>query len=121
MNRFVKFLLVGVLNTLFGYAMFALFIYLGFHYTIASLFSTILGIMFNFQTIGKMVFGNKRQQLLFKFTGVYAVIYGLNVLGLHLFELRNINNYIAAAILAFPLAILSYMLNKNMVFKEERR
>lgn len=41
--RFLKFLMVGALNTVFGYSVFALFTYLNLHYTISTLLATILG------------------------------------------------------------------------------
>ena len=61
-SRFPQFVLVGILNTAFGYGCFALFIYLGLHYTIAVLLGTCLGILFNFKTLGHLVFKNKQNR-----------------------------------------------------------
>lgn len=44
---FVKFILVGILNTAFGYGAFALLMYTGLHYSAAVVLSTIAGILFN--------------------------------------------------------------------------
>ncbi|WP_081890143.1 GtrA family protein [Paenibacillus tyrfis] len=115
-NKFVKFLFVGGLNTLFGYSLFALFIFAGVHYTFASLFSTILGILFNFKTTGTLVFNNKKNSLFVKFIIVYGVIYLVNVSLLKLLSLYIANVYISGAIILLPLAILSYVLNKKFVF-----
>ncbi|MHC5824813.1 MAG: GtrA family protein, partial [Nostoc sp.] len=44
-KRFIRFLIVGGINTLFGYSLFALLILLNFHYEIAALISTACGIL----------------------------------------------------------------------------
>lgn len=54
------FLLVGVMNAAFGYGCFAAFLYLGLHYSLALLLATILGVLFNFKSIGALVFGSKK-------------------------------------------------------------
>ncbi len=117
-NKFIKFLLVGVLNTIFGYGLFAFFIFLDIDYPIAVLLSTILGVMFNFKTIGKLVFDSHDNSLIFRFVLVYVVIYILNVSGL--WALKNMsyeNMYINGFVLLAPLAIISFVLNKKFVFK----
>lgn len=115
--RFIRFLFVGGINTLFGYSVFSVFILLQIHYALASLFSTILGIIFNFFTTGKIVFRNNDPKLIFKFFGVYGIIYLINLLFLKLFDTYHVNMLIAGAILVFPVAILSYFLNKALVFR----
>ena len=118
-RTFVKFLFVGALNTLFGYSMYALFIFLGLHYSLAVFCSTVLGILFNFKTIGVIVFKNSDNRLIFKFFGVYALIYVLNVSGLTLLKtLGSGNMYINGLILVIPLALLSFLLNKKFVFSK---
>jgi putative flippase GtrA len=54
-TSFVRFLAVGVLNTAFGYALFALLVWAGVWYPAAA--STIGGMIFNFNTTGRLVFG----------------------------------------------------------------
>ena len=49
-TRFHIFIVVGMINTIFSYSLFALFIYLGMHYTFAVLISSCLGVLFNFKT-----------------------------------------------------------------------
>jgi len=118
-NKFVKFLIVGFINTVFGYSVFALFVFFNFHYTIASLLSTILGVLFNFKTIGQLVFNNNNNNLLIKFIGVYTVSYSLNVAFLRIFNIFNINMFIAGAVLVLPMAVISFTLNQKFVFKEK--
>lgn len=117
-EQFVTFLFVGVLNTLVGYLFYAFFVFLGFNYIWAPFFATVCGVLFNFQTIGRIVFKNKDNSLIGKFFAVYAVVYVCNVLGLKGFEVAGLTNmYISGAILVLPLALLGYLLNKKFVFK----
>lgn len=116
--QFIKFLIVGVLNTLFGYGIYALCLTLGFYYTIAAFLGTVLGILFNFKTTGILVFKNKDNKLIFKFFGVYCLLYLLNIFLLGIFNYFKFNLYIAGLILIFPMALVSYYLMKNFVFGE---
>ena len=119
-NHFIRFILVGILNTIVGYGLFALFIYLGLHYSLAVLFSTILGVLFNFKSIGKLVFNSNNNERIYHFIGVYILLYLLNVSGLWgLSSIGMENMYVAGAILLAPLAIISFILNKNFVFNQE--
>lgn len=116
-RQFIKFLFVGVLNTAFAYVMYAAFLFVGCHYALAALLSNILGILFNFKTIGGLVFGNKNNRLIFKFFGVYAVGYLANVGGLTLLNAAGLSNmYAAGLILTLPVALLTFWLNKTFVF-----
>ena len=114
--KFIKFLFVGGLNTAFGYGVFALFIFLKFHFALASFLSTVLGILFNFKTTGIIVFKNHDNSLIFRFFAAYAIVYALNVLGLKLFDLIHFNMYGAGFILIFPMAVVSFILMKKFVF-----
>ncbi len=115
-KQFIRFLFIGGVNTLFGYSVFALLIFLRLHYSLASLFATILGMLFNFQTVGRFVFASHNQKLLIKFLGVYSFIYILNVVSLYFFNLKGVSNYVSGAILIFPMALVSFYLNKRFVF-----
>jgi putative flippase GtrA len=118
-NKFLKFILVGILNTIFGYSAFAFFIYLNIHYSLAVLLSTILGVLFNFKSIGKLVFDSSDNSLIYRFVLVYVVIYILNISGLWVLKQSGFENmYINGFILLAPLAIVSFVLNKKYVFKE---
>ena len=117
-KKFTKFILVGIVNTIFGYSLFSFFIFLGLHYSFSVLFSTILGVLFNFKTIGKLVFNSHDNSLIYRFVLVYIVIYVLNITGLWIFKINGLENmYINGAMLLAPLAIVSFILNKKYVFK----
>jgi len=117
-NRFIRFLLVGGLNTAFGYSAYAILIYLHVHYSLAALMGMILGVLFNFKTTGRLVFNNKNNWLLFKFLGVYAIIYAINTASLKVFNVFKVDMYLAGAAMLLPMAAIAFILNKNLVFKE---
>jgi putative flippase GtrA len=116
-QKLIRFLLVSVLNTLFGYSLFALFLYFGLPYPFALLISTIVGILFNFKTIGRLVFKNNNNILIFKFISVYGITYLVNLGGLALLKSIEINTYLSGALLLIPIGFLSFILNKIFVFK----
>lgn len=115
-KQFFVFIIVGMINTLFGYSVFSLFIFLGMHYTLAALLGTVIGICFSFKTLGTLVFKNFRYRLFFKFVIVYTVTYFVSI-GLIKCLLFFINNlYVDGAISTVCCAFVSYFFNKYFVF-----
>jgi len=115
-KQFQIFLLVGALNTLFGYSTYAFLLFIGLHYTLAAFLATCAGVLFNFKTTGRIVFQNTKNSLLFKFILVYAVLYVINIAILKFFLLIGINAYWGGAICILPMALLGFLLNKHLVF-----
>jgi putative flippase GtrA len=118
-HKLIRFFLVSGINTAFGYGLFALFLYVGLVYPLALFISTVAGILFNFKTIGSLVFKNHNNILIFKFFGVYGITYLCNLGGLALFKAFEINLYLSGAVLVVPVGILSFGLNRKFVFKED--
>ena len=118
-KQIIKFLIVGIINTIWGYSVYALFIYLGCDYKIASLVATILGVLFNFKTTGKLVFNSHDNRLIFKFVAVYAILYFFGIGLLKLIKTFIIDDdYIAGLIGLGPGVTFSFVLNKCWVFKK---
>ena len=123
-HKFARFLLVGAINTLFGYFLYGSLILIGLNYKYAVLLATIIGVLFNFQTTGKLVFGSKNNKLIFRFVLVYVVTFLLNVEALRIVDAIDIGieqktkMLIAGAILLLPMAVLSFVLMKLFVFRE---
>ena len=114
---FVKFLLVGALNTAFGVGCYCLLVFLGLNYKIATLLSTVLGILWNFKTTGTLVFNNRDNGRFFRFLGCYAVVYFVNIGLIWLFKVQGLNDY-WAGVLAVPfVAVVSFFLLKKVVYE----
>jgi putative flippase GtrA len=117
-NRlFIRFIVIGIINTIFGYSVFSVFIFLELHYSLASLLSTVAGIIFNFKSIGSYVFKNKNNSLFLKFVLVYVIVYLINLLLLKILSTLGLNYYLSGALVLLPLAIISFVLNKNIVYR----
>jgi len=116
-NRFIRYLAVGGLNTVFGYAVFALLVYTGLAYQWAVLCSTILGVLFNFFTVSRLVFKSKKNALIAKFVVSYGLVYGANVLLIGFLLDRGLTAY-TSQLLCVPLIVtVSYSFNRFFVFQ----
>jgi putative flippase GtrA len=107
---------VGILNTLFSYSIYAFLLFIGLSYWGAATLSAIIGVIFNFKTTGRLVFGNQNNQLIFRFIGVNVVNYIFGISGLWIFNACGANMYFAGIIMIPPSALLSYVLSKKFVF-----
>ncbi|TLY48063.1 MAG: GtrA family protein [Gammaproteobacteria bacterium] len=113
-KQFLIFLCVGVMNTIFGYSIFAFFIFLNTPYYLALLFAAVLGLMFNFITTGRIVFKNKRFCVFYKFIMINTLLYFIHIT-LIKFINRSINNFYISGLLTMSLtSILSFYLNKRI-------
>jgi len=119
--RLIKFLAIGVLNTIFGYSVYALVLWLGGHYTLASIIALVLGTLFNFKTTGFLVFGSTDNMKIFRFIAVYSIIYLFNISGLSLLTVTGLDAYTAGILMIAPQAFLAYFLNSRFVFSQEHK
>jgi len=114
--QLLRFLVVGGLNTVFGYSLFAAFTYLGMAYPAAIGLATVGGVLFNFQSIGRLVFNGAPRSRFVRFVCVYVVIYLLNLGGVRLLLGLGANIYVANAIILIPLSVIAFVLNRRFVF-----
>ncbi len=115
-RRFLRFLLVGAVNTAFGYSVFALLVWCGLPYPAAIGLATVAGVAFNFQSTGRLVFGGAPPSRLARFVGVYLVVYLLNVLAVAGLLRLGLDVYAANAVAVLPLAMIAYILQRTFVF-----
>ena len=117
-NKFIRFVLVGGINTLFGIGVYTLMVYIGTPYIWAALISHVLGVLFNFATTGHLVFENNDKKLIFKFVIGYVFVYIINIsFNTSCQRLFGWNDYIAGICSAIPTALCSFMILKYFVFK----
>ncbi|MPV71032.1 MULTISPECIES: GtrA family protein [Burkholderia] len=114
--QLLRFLVVGGLNTLVGYSLFAVLTYAGLAYPVAIGLATIGGVLFNFQSVGRLVFDGAPRSRFWRFVGVYCVIYLLNLGGVRLLLGLDANIYIANALTLLPLSVIAFILNRRFVF-----
>lgn len=116
-SRFVRYLLVGALNTAFGYGVFALLVLLGLPYPLAVFLSTTAGVLFNFKTYGTLVFGSHDNRRIGRFFAVYALCYAINLIPLEWAKRNGVSLLVTGAAIALPMAALSFALNRRFVFR----
>lgn len=116
-HKLIRFLLVAGLNTLFGYGIFALLVFLNVHYAIATFIATIAGLLFNFKTYGILVFKNKSNRLIFRFLLVYGFLYLCNIGFIFILKKVGIKPYISGALWLIPNGLLGFYLNNKFVFR----
>lgn len=115
--QFVKFLLTGALNTAFGFCMYVLFTYLTNHEYLSIILANITGIIFNFKTYAAFVFHSTVHPRIFRFLGSYVIVIALQMAGLKfLYSLGVKDPYLAGAINTFPMAVISFLILKKIVF-----
>lgn len=115
--QFVKFLAVGALNTVFGYAVFAGLILAGVRPILSLAITYVVGVLFNFVTTGRFVFDHSHLSGLLRFVGAYMVIFGLNVGLYQILSAVGASPLLAQAICVPIVAIFSFFLFKFHVFK----
>src|SRR5215471_14548874 len=74
-SRFVRFVVVGGVNTVACYSAYALALYVGLSYPIANVFALFVGIALGFKMQGTIVFGNPDNRLFFRFVAFWGIMY----------------------------------------------
>ena len=115
-----KFVLVGGLNTLLSYLLFAVFIAMGMHYTLATLFPGIITIYLGYKANQKYVFSSESERkfgvplyyIFFLF--IYFINIGIQTL-LHWmgFNIDYVNGAIAIGICVF----ISFNVSQKFFFR----
>lgn len=120
-QRPFRFLLVGGLNTLFGYGLFTAF-YLTSHMRQSSLVAaTVFGVLFNFFTTGRLVFANRGFKTMVPFFLGYGMVLLVNMALLEVLVRAGVATLVAQAI-TLPLVVaLSYLINRYAVFARDCR
>jgi len=119
--RFVKFLIVGLINTIFGYSVYASLIYINLSYLTALLLATVLGVVFNYFTFGRGVFSSQGNWRVFvKFLIAYTVVYVVNALALSTLTTKLYLSPYLGQLICLPLSVvLSWLLMNYWVYKKD--
>lgn len=118
-NKFIRFILVGCLNTVFGYCVYCILIFIGLSFVWATLVSQIIGVLFNFMTTGTLVFENTDKRLLFTFSLSYIVTYFINIgVNKTLQICLGYNEYITGLGATIVAALCSFLILKLFVYRK---
>ncbi|HEX8078054.1 MAG TPA: GtrA family protein [Chthoniobacterales bacterium] len=115
--RFARFILIGGVNTAFGYGVFVVFYALLKSHRASITMATIIGVLFNYLTTGRYVFSNYDYKLIFRFISAYAVILILNIMIVEVMLSAHVPA-LGAQVIALPFIVLvSYCINAKFVFR----
>lgn len=114
--RFVRFLIAGALNTLFGFLVYSVLIIADIPVSLALFGSTVAGALFNFITTGGYVFRDLTPARLPRFLMCYALVYCVNLVLIALLTKWIGSKILAQAFLVLPMALFSYILMARLVF-----
>lgn len=114
--RFVRFLASGGLNFAFYYSLFTALHLLGVAPGPAVVSATVVAVLFNFTTTGRLVFGDRRWRLLPRFVGVYCVQGVANVTLLGGLIRAGVPVLQAEALVIVGLAIATFFALRRFVF-----
>ncbi|WP_171238988.1 GtrA family protein [Ruegeria sp. HKCCA5763] len=107
---FLKFLVVGVVNTAFGYVLYALLVALGLSPQPALALSYFGGVIWNYMTHARLVFGSRGLSRLPLYVLAYLLLYGINAIGLQALLSTGLSPFVAQGLLVLPAAMLAYVL-----------
>lgn len=121
-RRIVRFLATGVLNTAFGYGLYALFVALGMPYLPALVLATILGVIFNFFSFGKLAFRAALGGGTFaRFLAGYAAALALNAALLWLAHAKlGLDPYTAQLACLPPTVLATWLILNHWVYAPAR-
>jgi putative flippase GtrA len=118
-NTFLRFLIAGGFNTLFGWLCFAAAILLGAPPWLALIVACLTGIVFNFITLGGYAFRSLVLNRFPRFVLAYGVIYTTNLICLKALRPWVDSPILGQLILTLPLALMSYIILSKMVFNPQ--
>ncbi|QOT75433.1 GtrA family protein [Cupriavidus basilensis] len=117
---FIRFLIAGGFNSLFGWLVYSGAILLGAQPWLALIVGIVMGIAFNFVTLGGYAFRDLTVARLPRFVMTYGFIYVVNLICLTLLK-RWIDEPILGQLILTPfMAMVSYLVLSRMVFTGRR-
>lgn len=115
-KKFIRFIIAGGMNTLFGLSAYSLLIVLHFKLWSALLLATAMAIFFNFFTVSVYTFRDLSVDRFPRYFLGYGITYTLNLMSLQKMESWVGDPILAQAILALPVSLVSYVLISRLVF-----
>lgn len=118
LKRFLRFVAVGVLNTAFGYGVFALAWWLTRNQDLSVVVATMVGVVFNYFTTARLVFASRGFGALLPFIAGYAVVMLVNIALLRVLTGLGLHA-LAGQLICLPVSVvLAYAINAFVVFRK---
>jgi putative flippase GtrA len=116
----VRFVLTGVLNTIFGYSVYLALLFGGLPPVAALACATVIGAVFNYFTFARMVFFHRLMDRLPRFAGAYLIVFTANAIAMKILLGAGVAPALTQALLTPVAAAGSYFLFRTYVFPQVR-
>lgn len=116
-KQFIRFWIVGGVNTAFSYSLYACFLFLGLPYPLANLLAFVVGVVFSFMTQSRLVFSCKKNGYFPRFLLAWVGVWIVNVCLIGLILKIDYDEYAAGAMALIPVTLLSFCVQKFFVFR----
>lgn len=113
----IRYGVVGAFNTAFSYGVYALFVWLGAPYPLASFIALVLGICLGFFTHGKLVFRSQLRGRFGRYVALWGVLYLCNIGLIAAILMLGTDPYTAGLGALPPTVLLSFWLQRTIVFR----
>jgi putative flippase GtrA len=110
----------GLVNTLFGYGAYVLFVWLGLDMYVAQIVAHVLGTAFNYLTYSRYAFAGRRGSVL-RFVASYVGSYLLSLATLAGFAQVTSSPYLAGLLSVVLVSFINFFVLKRLVFRPEAR
>lgn len=118
----LRFLLVGLGNTAFGYAVYAVAVLAGLPAQAALVLQFVLGVLWNYSMHARLVFVVDGWGRLPAYIGAYVLIYAVNALALRLLLAQQVGPLIAQLLILPFVTVLSwFLIGRVMGFRHSPR
>lgn len=121
-RQLIRFGLAGAFNTVVAYLLFSLLLFLGMHYTFATLLGGLAGWAVGYRTTGNFAFNYHGESRIFAFTGIFILLFFINI-GIQRTMQPFVNPYVGGGVATTVCFLASFTLNRGFVFRpaqEER-
>jgi putative flippase GtrA len=115
-NQLWRYYQAGIVNTIFGYSLFALFVWLGFNIYLAQITSHVLGMVFNYFTYSRHAFAGHtttKTRFILSYAGNYLL--GLAMLTAISHFIRS--PYVAGFMSTVIVSLINFFVLKRLVFR----
>lgn len=119
-KRVWRYYQAGIVNTLFGYGLFAVMVALGMNMYLAQIASHLMGMTFNYFTYSRYAFAD-RSASKYRFVLSYALNYLIGVALLALLSRAFPSPYVAGLLSTILVSAINYLFLRNLVFRETGR
>ena len=114
-ERLWRYYQAGIVNTAFGYGLYALFVALGLNMYLAQIIAHVLGMTFNYFTYSRHAFHDSEVSK-GRFILSYAVNYLLGLAALWAAAQVIASPYLAGFVAVVVVSLINYLILKNWVF-----